>query len=317
MVERTLRRRGGWGGSGSDCCAHVSRARRGMVVAVVVFLAGARVEGGTVVGFVSASGPGMGDAFETLIESLDGANNDNTDFSLNLMWLDAIFDHTRSIDMVLDVDDSFGVTEYAVSLFPSNLTRDTWVGYRVRLGFWEGDDFVDAGGSGLDFDAPNVDPGPVFIEGFDTFAHGTTLLQWHGGGVASGFGPIIDLNLDVPDSALAPEGVKTDDGYRFTIRQTPLLLGDLDGDGVLNNFDIDEFEAALADPVLFAAGHPDSDPLVVGDMDRDGVFDNFDIDDFEVMLVTPGAVPEPGAGVMLMVFCAVMLRRGRRRRTVR
>jgi len=60
--------------------------------------------------------------------------------------------------------------------------------------------------------------------------------------------------------------------------------GDLNCDGLVNNFDIDPFVLALTDPVGYAQRFPDCDRMLA-DINGDGVVDNFDIDPF-VKLIT-------------------------------
>ncbi|QDV42283.1 hypothetical protein Enr13x_21280 [Stieleria neptunia] len=55
------------------------------------------------------------------------------------------------------------------------------------------------------------------------------------------------------------------------------VLGDANGDGVLDNFDIIPFGEALLDPVGYAANFPNADPNFVLDFDCNGQLDNFDI----------------------------------------
>lgn len=63
------------------------------------------------------------------------------------------------------------------------------------------------------------------------------------------------------------------------------LPGDFNGDGVVDNFDIDAFVLALVDPAGFAAQYPHVDPIAVGDFDGDGLLTNFDIAGFARVLV--------------------------------
>jgi len=101
------------------------------------------------------------------------------------------------------------------------------------------------------------------------------------------------------------------------------LLGDMDGDGDRDNFDIDDFELALTD----GAGYLTLHPLLTnyaqrGDIDGDGDFDNFDIEPFESLLTgeapgSPTAVPEPStlglaalAGAVLTAVGYFKRRRG-------
>ena len=70
-------------------------------------------------------------------------------------------------------------------------------------------------------------------------------------------------------------------GQRFGL--AGFLTGDLNCDGVVNNFDIDAFVLALTDPAGYAKKFPNCDRLLA-DMNGDGVVDNFDIDPFVKLL---------------------------------
>ena len=63
------------------------------------------------------------------------------------------------------------------------------------------------------------------------------------------------------------------------------ILGDLNCDAEVNNFDIDPFVLALTDPAGYKAAYPGCDRMLA-DINRDGVVDNFDIDPF-VKLLAP------------------------------
>jgi len=70
--------------------------------------------------------------------------------------------------------------------------------------------------------------------------------------------------------------------YAIALRESP-TPGDLNCDGVVNNFDIDPFVLALTDPAGYAQKYPDCDRMLA-DINRDGVVDNFDIDPFVRLL---------------------------------
>ena len=65
----------------------------------------------------------------------------------------------------------------------------------------------------------------------------------------------------------------------------PLRLGDLNCDGVVNNFDIDPFVLALTDPAAYRMAYPKCN-ILNGDCNSDGAVNNFDIDPF-VKLLSP------------------------------
>lgn len=64
-----------------------------------------------------------------------------------------------------------------------------------------------------------------------------------------------------------------------------VVLGDMNGDGDINNFDIDPFVLALVDPDGYATAFPGLDRLRLGDIDGDGNMNNFDIDPFVNLLI--------------------------------
>ncbi|MBL8877553.1 MAG: hypothetical protein JNG88_00410 [Phycisphaerales bacterium] len=66
-----------------------------------------------------------------------------------------------------------------------------------------------------------------------------------------------------------------------------VVLGDMNCDGVVNNFDIDPFVLALTDPALYARMYPGCN-IENGDVNQDGVLNNFDIDPFVACLTSGG-----------------------------
>jgi hypothetical protein len=71
--------------------------------------------------------------------------------------------------------------------------------------------------------------------------------------------------------------------------QPEILRGDLNCDGLLNNFDIDPFVLALTDPAGYAGNYP-ACPILAADINGDGLVNNFDIDPF-VACLTSGGCP--------------------------
>lgn len=61
------------------------------------------------------------------------------------------------------------------------------------------------------------------------------------------------------------------------------LIGDVNCDGAVNNFDIDAFILALSDPDAFGNAYPDCN-IDSADANRDGAINNFDIDAFVALL---------------------------------
>jgi hypothetical protein len=62
--------------------------------------------------------------------------------------------------------------------------------------------------------------------------------------------------------------------------------GDMNCDGLVNNFDIDPFVLALSEPDAYRLAYPDCD-IMNADVNNDGLVNNFDIDPF-VALISGG-----------------------------
>lgn len=66
---------------------------------------------------------------------------------------------------------------------------------------------------------------------------------------------------------------------QFNIEGPLYPTGDLNCDGVVNNFDIDPFTEALTNPKRYELSYPNCD-ILNADINGDGTIDNFDIDAF-------------------------------------
>ena len=78
-----------------------------------------------------------------------------------------------------------------------------------------------------------------------------------------------------------------------SIVPTPtLLVGDMNDDGIVDNFDIQPFEMALTDAAAYLAIYELTDYQQRGDADGDGAFNNFDIGAFEGLLGQSSAAAE-------------------------
>jgi len=132
----------------------------------------------------------------------------------------------------------------------------------------------------------------------------------------SWFNRSIYMNSDTPFGTFPVNESST---FGFRVASVDLTIGDMNGDGVANNFDIATFEQALADSAAYLTQYPTlTNYPQRGDVNHDGVFDNFDIYPFEVLLATghyPGAaVPEPGSFALLTIGGAGFLLWARRRK---
>ena len=65
--------------------------------------------------------------------------------------------------------------------------------------------------------------------------------------------------------------------------------GDMNCDGLVNNFDIDPFVLAISDPNAYGLAYPGCD-ILSADIDENGLVNNFDIDPF-VQCLTGGGCP--------------------------
>lgn len=92
------------------------------------------------------------------------------------------------------------------------------------------------------------------------------------------------------------------------------LLGDMNGDGQLDAFDVHAFELALADVDAYRAQYLDVDPVEVGNFAEDTVFNSFDTAGFEGALAGGDVVvvPEPSSWWVLAGTVGLWLLHDRR-----
>jgi len=118
------------------------------------------------------------------------------------------------VDLVFEIADTGGTTEYRVEEGVSNSTGLDWSGYHMELGFGVGAGFVKAtSGVGLDFDAPDYNS-PVSLGTFFSALPATEFdLIGTGFMPAAAFNAGILLHIDVPDGITS-----------FTLRQSPIAV---------------------------------------------------------------------------------------------
>jgi hypothetical protein len=120
------------------------------------------------------------------------------------------------VDLVFDVRDTGGVTEYFIIEGVSNSTGLDWGAYHIELGFGVGAGFVASlSGDGLDFDAPDYNspvnfnplpgifPSHMVVED-DIYADGGVMPN-------ASFAGYFRFHVDVPDGITS-----------FTVRQSPV-----------------------------------------------------------------------------------------------
>jgi hypothetical protein len=140
-------------------------------------------------------------------------NNDNvtaTEFNFNQLKENTFFLNFSSIDIVFNVANSGGTTEYEFFTGPHNFTVIEWNGYKVELGFGTGSNFTRSiQGDGLDFDTPDMDP-PIVTTFFQHLTHSQDVVEFSDGIVPVGYSPLVFFSVDVPDNL-----------SEFTFRATP------------------------------------------------------------------------------------------------
>ena len=111
-------------------------------------------------------------------------------------------------------------------------------------------------------------------------------LYIRGYGVLNAYEAAQDCNGNsVPDIFDIAGGTSKDANQNGVPDECEGLKGDLNCDGLINNFDIDPFVLALTNPNGYKATYPNCN-ILNADCNRDGRTNNFDIDPF-VKLLTP------------------------------
>ncbi len=142
-------------------------------------------------------------------------NNNPTTVSSNFAAIQKSFTSpTTPIDIVFNVNNSQGVTEYLLAEGVFNGTGVGWNDYHVELGFGTGAAFTLATpSSGLQFDNT---PAASSVN-FPTTNLATQKLDFSGGVVPASSGASLSYTIDVPDVVGAAS-------YQFTLRQFPSLV---------------------------------------------------------------------------------------------
>ncbi|MFH1747082.1 MAG: hypothetical protein ABIG44_08565, partial [Planctomycetota bacterium] len=99
--------------------------------------------------------------------------------------------------------------------------------------------------------------------------------SWHRLGTGLPNTPVIDLRLQPARGRLI---ACTQGRGVWTLAVG--MLGDMNGDGYPNAYDIDPFLLAIGDPDAYDEQYPELDRVVQGDMNGDGLVNSYDIDGF-------------------------------------
>jgi len=223
----------------------------------------------------------------------------------------------------------------------------------ANLTYWDGDD-ADTNTPGVQVNFGTVPGGEEFtlsLSGAGSVTVGNTTASQNGfniqqvlasGAVHRHLSSVLDapgtpadgiyllpLRLTSSDLSIAPSQAlflvfnnglleaQHDDAIDYVTLNYAYTLGDMDGDGDRDNFDIEPFELALTNSAAYLAEYPElTSYRRRGDIDGDGDFDNFDIQPFEQLLTGSGpggvAVPEPASfGLMLLGLLTSLVVRAR------
>lgn len=119
----------------------------------------------------------------------------------------------------------------------------------------------------------------------------------------------LDIIYTMTSYDLPMDSRELDPSEPFIPDHPECVPGDMDGNGVVDAFDVDDFELALAEPEKYMEKYPDLDPIKLGDISGDGELNAFDVNGFEQLLAGGGAaaaVPEP-ASLALMILGGSLL----------
>lgn len=198
-------------------------------LAVAFSATGAASWAGEITGFNWFSG--IASVAGTSVIAPSAPNNDNAvgDSPNSMFVTQKDYTGIGPVDLVFDVSDTGGVTEYHFTEGVSNSTGLDWTSYHLELGFGNGAGFVkSAAADGLDFDSPDFDstvdfnPSPGY---FPSVAVTEDDIIASGGVMPNGaFAGYFQFHVDVPDGI-----------GQFTIRQSPVAdaMVSLPGTGLL------------------------------------------------------------------------------------
>jgi hypothetical protein len=180
---------------------------------------------GTILGVESISGGGNA-VVDPILTGDPNNDNHSVPATSNIAVASKLFNATQPIDIVFEVDDSGGTTEYRLAEGVANVSGQDFLMYEFQLGFGTGANFaLAAAGNGLDFDWPNIDPGPTSAR-FMTMAHSEKQVRFTMGTIPDGMTDAFTLSFDVPDfdANSMPAAAQINGGYRFTLRQLPSII---------------------------------------------------------------------------------------------
>jgi len=197
----------------------IARQRFTTCAAVTLFVVtAAALRAGEITGFSWSSG--VASVAGAVISPPSSPNNDDVPGTSpnDILVTQKNYVAIGPVDLVFDVRDTGGVTEYLVTEGVSNSTGLDWCSYHIELGFGIGGGFVKStAGDGLDFDAPDFNS-DFFFDPFPSVFPTVSVAEddiFAGGGVLPNFAfaGYFLLHVDVPDGITS-----------FTIRQSPVAV---------------------------------------------------------------------------------------------
>lgn len=173
------------------------------------------LRGGEITGLTWYSGVASV-AGETIVAPTEPNNDDHDGTSPNVIYvLQKNYSAIGPVDLVFDVSDTGGVTEYLFVEGVWNGTGIDWGGYHLELGFGHGAGFVKAtADDGLDFDAPDFNSDFSFSPWFATvWVSEYDVITSDGLIPTSSYASGLLFHIDVPDGITS-----------FTLRQSPIAV---------------------------------------------------------------------------------------------
>jgi hypothetical protein len=191
------------------------RALPWVTLAMVVAVVSTSAEAGVIAGTAAVGGGTFTGGPVTLVP-----NNDNSvPPSPNLFDVSSSAIFSDPFDIVMQIMDSGGTTEYFFTQSLTNGTGFAWGGVILSLGSGSGASFlINPGDDGLDFDTPDRDPTP-FSSAFLVNTHDPDQLIFFGGGQLNpGETTTLSYSVDIPDSPTIDPGAWIPGGYEGTMR---------------------------------------------------------------------------------------------------
>jgi hypothetical protein len=198
--------------------------RQAVLLAAVLWAGTAQA--GLISSVGSVSGPGLLSATVSPLFTFVPNNDDVGAPGPNFIGIEKTLQIFDYVDIEFRVGTTGGTTEYYMVDSANNQTPGPWDRYSMQLGFGTGAGFTPSvAGDGLDFDGPV--PAPALTSGdFTALTWTPDRFDWTGGSVGVGLSTLFTFSIDVPDfdSGTMPTSALIPGGYKFTLRQLPIVV---------------------------------------------------------------------------------------------